>query len=60
MQEFDDNKREAIVKNAAVTAARDVGIIPLLHYQNVWAARRGLKVTPLSSDRTVAMMVSPE
>ena len=37
--------------------ARDL-VIPLFHYQNIWAARKGLKVEPLISDRTAAMMVS--
>jgi len=35
-------------------------VIPLYHYQNVWAARKGLKVTPASSDRTTAMMVTQD
>jgi peptide/nickel transport system substrate-binding protein len=60
MQEFDDAKREAILKRSVVTVADDVGIIPLFHYQNVWAAKRGLKVTPLSSDRTAAVMITPD
>ena len=38
--------------------AEDAGIIPLFHYQNLWAAKRHLKVTPQTSDRTTAMMVS--
>jgi peptide/nickel transport system substrate-binding protein len=36
----------------------DVGIIPLFHYENIWAAKKGLKVAPAVSDRTTAMMVT--
>ncbi|MFC0407011.1 ABC transporter substrate-binding protein [Roseomonas elaeocarpi] len=60
MQEFDDGKREAILQHSARVVAEDAGIFPLFHYQNLWAARRGLKVTPLTSDRTTASMVTPE
>ena len=55
---FDDAEREAILRDAARVVADDVGIMPLFHYQNIWAARRGLVVRPLSSDRTLAEMVS--
>ncbi|EFH11373.1 ABC transporter substrate-binding protein [Teichococcus cervicalis] len=58
--EFDDAKREAILQRAVRVVAGDVGIIPLFHYQNLWAAKRGLKVTPLTSDRTAAQMVTAE
>jgi len=59
-EEFDGAKREAILRNAAKIISEDAGIIPLYHYQNIWAAKKGLKVTPASSDRTTAMMVTPE
>ena len=59
MRTFDDAARERVIQQAAVTVAEDVGILPLFHYQNIWAARRGLRVAPLSSDRTVAAMVTP-
>ncbi|KOF54507.1 MULTISPECIES: ABC transporter substrate-binding protein [unclassified Achromobacter] len=58
--EFDPEKREAIMRAAAKTVSDDVGIIPLYHYKNIWAARKGLKVTPLTSDRTAAMMVTKD
>ena len=58
MAAFDDAKREAILQKSAQVVAEDAGIIPLFHYQNLWAAKRGLKVTPQTSDRTTAMMVS--
>ena len=57
---FDEGKRAAILEGAARIVADEVGIMPLYHYQNIWAARRGLVVKPLSSDRTLAEMVSRE
>jgi len=56
--EFDAAKREAILRDAVKSVSEDVGIIPLYHYKNIWAARKGLKVTPMTSDRTAAQMVT--
>jgi peptide/nickel transport system substrate-binding protein len=56
--EFDDARREAIMRRAAKVLSDDAGVIPLYHYQNIWAAKKGLKVTPMTSDRTAAMMVT--
>lgn len=56
--EFDAKRREAIFRHAAKLVTDDVGQIPLYHYQNIWAARKGLKVVPLLSDRTTAMQVT--
>lgn len=58
--EFDDAKREALMRDAAVAVSEEVGIIPLFHYKNIWAAKKGLVVKPLSSDRTVPAMVTKE
>lgn len=56
--EFDAEKREQLMRDAAVTVTEEVGVIPLFHYKNIWAAKKGLEVKPLSSDRTVPMMVT--
>lgn len=56
--EFDADKREKLMQDAAVVVSEEVGIIPLFHYKNIWAAKKGLEVKPLSSDRTVPMMVT--
>jgi peptide/nickel transport system substrate-binding protein len=56
--EFDEAKRRAILEASAKVVTDDVGIIPLFHYQNIWAARKDLKVEPLVSDRTAASMVT--
>lgn len=56
--EFDTDKREQLMQDAAVIVMDEVGIIPLFYYKNIWAAKKGLEVQPLSSDRTVPMMVT--
>ncbi len=56
--EFDAPRRAAIFRHAAKLVTDDVGNIPLFHYQNIWAAKKGLKVVPLLSDRTTAMQVT--
>ena len=57
--EFDARRREAIFRHSVKLVTDDVGHIPLFHYQNIWAAKKGLKVVPLLSDRTTAMQVMP-
>ncbi len=56
--EFDAGKRESVFRHAAKLVTDDVGQIPLFHYKNIWAAKKGLKVVPLLSDRTTAMQVT--
>lgn len=56
--EFDAGRREATLRQSVKLVTDDVGHIPLFHYQNIWAAKKGLKVTPLLSDRTSAMQVT--
>ncbi len=56
--EFDAPRREAIFRHAAKLVTDDVGNIPLFHYQNIWAAKKGLKVSPLLSDRTTSLQVT--
>ncbi|MCP1670839.1 ABC transporter substrate-binding protein [Kerstersia gyiorum] len=57
--EFDAERRAAIFQGAAKIVSDEVGQIPLFHYKNIWAAKKGLKVVPLLSDRTTALQVSP-
>lgn len=56
--EFDVAKRERLMQEAATIVMDEVGIIPLFHYKNIWASKKGLVVKPLSSDRTVPMMIT--
>lgn len=57
----DDAKRaELLAKATEIGIGQDVGIIPL-HYQvNTWAAKKGLKYTARTDERTLAMGVVKE
>ncbi|MCL6469298.1 MAG: ABC transporter substrate-binding protein, partial [Ralstonia sp.] len=59
-EEFNVEKRAAILRHSVKLVSDDVGVMPLYHYQNVWAAKKGLKVTPMTSDRTAAQMVTKD
>ena len=56
--EFDAGRRAAMFRHSVKLVTDDVGHIPLFHYQNIWAAKKGLKVVPLLSDRTTSMQVT--
>ncbi|MCQ9617177.1 ABC transporter substrate-binding protein [Paenalcaligenes niemegkensis] len=58
--EFDSEKRRQILSDSATVVMDDAAVFPLFHYQNIWAAKKGLKVGPWTSDRTIAQMVKPE
>ena len=58
-QEFDPAKAAGILRKAAQILHDDQAVIPLFHYQNIWASRSDLKVSPYVSDRTAAQMVTP-
>jgi peptide/nickel transport system substrate-binding protein len=58
--EFNEAKREEILRKSAVLVMDDAGVFPLYHYKNIWAAKKGFKVAPMTSDRTVAQMVTKE
>lgn len=53
----DDDKREALLRQATEEAINDVGVIPL-HYQiNVWASRKGFSYLPRADEYTLAQEV---
>jgi peptide/nickel transport system substrate-binding protein len=57
LQTVDDDKREALLREATEVAIHDVGIIPL-HYQiNVWASRKGVSYVPRADEYTLAQDV---
>ena len=58
--EFDDKKREKLMQDAAVIVMDDVGVIPLFHYKNLWAVKKGLNLKPFKSDLTVPMMITKQ
>ena len=45
-----ERRREAMFRHSVKLVTDDVGHIPVFHYQNIWAAKKGLKVVPLLSD----------
>lgn len=58
--EFNTERRAAILRHSVKLVTDDVAAIPLFHYQNIWAAKKGLKVEPYISDRTTAMQVTKQ
>jgi peptide/nickel transport system substrate-binding protein len=60
LRTVDDKKRADLLAEASEMSMKDFGIIPT-HYQvNVWAARKGFKVTPRADEYSLAMGVSRE
>jgi peptide/nickel transport system substrate-binding protein len=56
---LDDEKREELLRQAVKMATDDVGLMPIHHLKNMWAARRGLVYEPRMDERTIAMRVRP-
>ena len=56
----DDAKREKLLQDATQIAMSDVGIVPLYHQENVWAARKGIAYTPRADERTFAFEFRPQ
>jgi len=54
---MDDAARERAVHELVRWVAREAPAIPVLHLQNVWAHRRGLRHEPRMDERTLAMGV---
>lgn len=60
LRTVDDTRRAALLAEASEMGMKDFGIIPT-HYQvNVWAARKGFKVTPRADEYSLAMGISKE
>jgi peptide/nickel transport system substrate-binding protein len=54
-----DERRRALLEQAAEKAIADLGVIPIHFPLNTWAARRGLALTARSDEYTLAMSVRP-
>ncbi len=50
----DDTKRERMLQLATEIAVNDLGIIPLYHQHNLWAARKGITYSPRTDEHTLA------
>ncbi len=53
-QTLDDTRREAILRDATRFVLDDLGLIPVYHFVNLWAARRGLRYEPRADGMTLA------
>jgi peptide/nickel transport system substrate-binding protein len=50
----DDAKRERLLQQATEIGVGDLGILPLYHQHNLWAARRGITYEARADERTFA------
>ena len=56
----DDSKREKLLQEATELAIGDLGIVPLHHQVNIWAARKGIVYLPRTDERTYAHEFRPQ
>ncbi len=54
-----DPKREKLLQQATEIGVGDLGIIPLYHQHNLWAARRGIMYEARADERTFAHEFKP-
>jgi len=55
----DDPKRERLLQQATEIGIGDLGILPLYHQHNLWAARRGITYEARADERTFAHEFRP-
>jgi len=55
----DDARRERLLQQATEIGVGDLGIIPLYHQHNLWAARRGIVYEARADERTFAHEFKP-
>ena len=55
----DDTRREKLLQQATEIAIGDLGILPLYHQHNLWAARRGIAYEARADERTFAHEFKP-
>jgi peptide/nickel transport system substrate-binding protein len=56
----DDAKRERLLQQATEIGIGDLGILPLYHQHNLWAARRGITYEARADERTFAHEFRPQ
>ena len=56
----DDPKREKLLQQATEIGVGDLGIIPLYHQHNLWAARRGIVYEARADERNFAHEFRPQ
>ena len=55
----DDKAREKLLQDATAIAINDLGIIPIHHQINTWAAKKGISYTPRTDEYTLAHQFRP-
>jgi len=55
----DDGQREKLLQQATELGVGDLGILPLYHQHNLWAARRGITYDARADERTFAHEFKP-
>jgi peptide/nickel transport system substrate-binding protein len=55
----DDGQREKLLQQATELGVGDLGVIPLYHQHNLWAARRGIVYDARADERTFAHEFKP-
>ena len=58
LRTVDDAKRATLLARASEIAMNDIGIIPSHYQTNVWASKKGIKVTPRADEYTLATGIS--
>jgi peptide/nickel transport system substrate-binding protein len=56
----EDARRERLLQEATEIAIGDLGVVPLHHQVNVWAARKGISYLPRTDERTYAQEFKPQ
>jgi peptide/nickel transport system substrate-binding protein len=56
---MDDNKREAMLQQAAETVMNDTGLIPIHFEVSTWATAKGYKYNARTDQYTLAMDLKP-
>ena len=57
--EFDEEKRNGLLRQAAQVAFTDVGIVPLYWQVVHWASKKGVAYEPRKDESTLAMVAKP-
>ncbi len=56
---MDDNKRNAMIQQAAETAMNDTALIPIHYEVSTWATAKGFRYTPRTDQYTLVMDLRP-
>jgi peptide/nickel transport system substrate-binding protein len=59
LAEFDEEKRNGLLSEAAKIAFSDVGIVPLYWQVVHWASKKGIAYEPRKDEATLAMSAKP-